>query len=119
MTDSEKKGESKKLWGGRFRTDTDPIMVAFNNSLHFDRRMYAQDLAGSKAYAEALTKIGGILTEEEKNEIVKGLDMVKEEWEKGTFVVKNGDEDIHTANERRLTELIGPVGGKLHTGKVE
>ena len=118
---------TKKLWGGRFRTDTDPIMVAFNNSLHFDKRMYSQDIAGSKAYAAALEKIGGdkeggnsmtILTKEEKDEIVKGLEMVEKEWKEGVFIVKEGDEDIHTANERRLTELIGPVGGKLHTGKV-
>eukprot|EP00955_Chlamydomonas_euryale_P054547 355871-Chlamydomonas_euryale.AAC.4 len=71
---------------------------------------------GSKAYARALAKCG-ILTAEESETIVGGLDKVASEWQAGQFVIKQGDEDIHTANERRLTELIGGVGGKLHTGR--
>ena len=73
-------------------------------------------LQGSKAYAKALVK-ADILTQEEADTIVKGLDDVGKEWEAGTFQIKSGDEDIHTANERRLTELVGSVGGKLHTGR--
>lgn len=60
--------------------------------------------------------LAGIITEAEANEIVRGLELVRTEWAEGKFVLKDGDEDIHTANERRLTELIGSVGGKLHTG---
>lgn len=71
---------------------------------------------GSKAYARALAK-ASILSQEEADIIAHGLDHVGEEWESGKFEVKPGDEDIHTANERRLTELVGPVGGKLHTGR--
>jgi argininosuccinate lyase len=58
-----------------------------------------------------------VLTEEEAGQIVDGLSKVEQEWEAGTFKIVSGDEDIHTANERRLTELVGPVGGKLHTGR--
>jgi len=108
--------DKKKLWGGRFTGETDPLMHEFNQSLKYDKRMYAADVAGSISYARALAK-GGILTEVEKNKIVEGLTQVRAEWEQGRFEVQPGDEDIHTANERRLTELIGPVGGKLHTGR--
>ena len=73
---------------------------------------------GSQAYAKALDKVG-ILTSDESTDIIQGLDKVASEWEGGTFEIKQGDEDIHTANERRLTELIGSVGGKLHTGRNE
>lgn len=102
--------------GGRFKGGTDPIMEKFNESLSFDKRMWAQDLNGSIAYAKANCK-AGILTEEERDQIVNGLEQVRQEWSEGKFVEKPGDEDIHTANERRLTELIGPTGGKLHTGR--
>jgi argininosuccinate lyase len=102
--------------GGRFKGGTDPIMEKFNESIHFDKRMWAQDLRGSVAYAKANAK-AGILTQDEADKIVAGLEQVRKEWEKGAFEIKPGDEDIHTANERRLTELIGPLGGKLHTGR--
>lgn len=107
---------AKKLWGGRFTGATDPLMEKFNESLPFDRRMWAEDIRGSQAYAKALAK-AGVLTEEESATIVDGLSSVASEWEAGRFEVKQGDEDIHTANERRLSELIGPLGGKLHTGR--
>jgi argininosuccinate lyase len=103
--------------GGRFKGGTDPVMEKFNESLSFDKRMWAQDLKGSMAFAKANVTTG-ILTQQECDQIVQGLEQVYKEWESGTFVEKPGDEDIHTANERRLTELIGPlVGGKLHTGR--
>eukprot|EP00882_Tetradesmus_deserticola_P023374 GHRQ01025435.1.p1 GENE.GHRQ01025435.1~~GHRQ01025435.1.p1 ORF type:complete len:238 (+),score=96.97 GHRQ01025435.1:93-806(+) len=105
-----------KLWGGRFTGKVDPLMEKFNASLPLDRRMWAEDIRGSQAYAKALAK-AGILTAEESETIVAGLDKVASEWAAGAFVVKPGDEDIHTANERRLTELVGSVGGKLHTGR--
>ena len=78
--------------------------------------MWAQDLQGSIAYAKATQKVG-ILTAEESATIISGLQKVHDEWAAGTFELKPGDEDIHTANERRLTEIIGPLGGKLHTGR--
>ncbi|MEW5314524.1 MAG: hypothetical protein WDW38_006016 [Sanguina aurantia] len=108
--------EPKKLWGGRFTGKTDPLMEKFNESLPFDKRMWAEDIQGSQAYAKALAKCG-ILTAEESATIVEGLSKVHSEWAAGAFVIKQGDEDIHTANERRLTELVGSVGGKLHTGR--
>jgi argininosuccinate lyase len=91
-------------------------MEKFNESLSFDKRMWSQDIKGSIAYAKAIAKVG-IITQEECDSIVGGLEKVYEEWKSGTFVEKPGDEDIHTANERRLTELIGATGGKLHTGR--
>lgn len=103
--------------GGRFaEAQNDPIMEKFNESISFDKRMWREDIIGSKAYAKGTCKVG-ILTEDEKDLILKGLDDVYEEWEAGTFKLMPGDEDIHTANERRLTELIGSVGKKLHTGR--
>ena len=91
-------------------------MEKFNESISFDQRMWAQDIKGSIAYAKANAKIG-IITQEEADTLVDGLQKVHEEWATGKFEIKPGDEDIHTANERRLTELVGSVGGKLHTGR--
>lgn len=91
-------------------------MHQYNQSLSYDRRLYAADIQGSKAYSQALAKIG-ILSQGEANQIQAGLDKVKEEWSSNTFAIHPQDEDIHTANERRLTELIGSVAGKLHTGR--
>ncbi|KAF2147365.1 uncharacterized protein K452DRAFT_217430 [Aplosporella prunicola CBS 121167] len=106
------------LWGGRFTGGLDPLMVAYNESIYYDRAFYAQDIAGSIAYARANTKLG-ILTEDEFQAICKGFEQVKEEWASGQFEIKSGiDEDIHTANERRLGEIIGTgIAGKLHTGR--
>jgi len=102
--------------GGRFKGGTDPIMEKFNESISFDKRMWAQDIRGSIAYAKATAKIG-IISEEERDQLISGLEKVSEEWADGSFEIKPGDEDIHTANERRLTEIVGSVGGKLHTGR--
>ncbi|MCJ1405430.1 argininosuccinate lyase [Xylographa trunciseda] len=97
---------------------TDELMEQYNESLSFDRVFYAQDIAGSIAYARAnvTTKI---LTQDEFAAIEKGLKQILEEWRTDNFVVKKGiDEDIHTANERRLGEIIGTdIAGKLHTGR--
>ncbi|KAJ1979668.1 argininosuccinate lyase [Dimargaris xerosporica] len=106
----------KKLWGGRFSGATDPLMEKFNESIHFDRRMYKADIRGSQAYVQALCK-QGIVTAAEASTLHQGLDQVLAEWEASTFAIKAGDEDIHTANERRLGELVGSVAGKLHTGR--
>ncbi|EQC33196.1 argininosuccinate lyase [Saprolegnia diclina VS20] len=106
----------KKLWGGRFSGALDPVMNKFNESLSVDQRMWAADIQGSKAYAKALAA-AGVITADENAQIQHGLDLVHAEWADKKFVVCAGDEDIHTANERRLTELIGSAGGKLHTGR--
>ena len=105
-----------KLWGGRFDQPTDPRMDQFNKSIGFDARLWEVDILGSQAYAHALAQ-AGILTPEERDRIIQGLDQVADEWREGRFRLKPEDEDIHTAVERRLTELIGPVAGKLHTGR--
>merc|ERR1711862_867901 len=78
--------------------------------------MWRQDIEGSKAYAAALAR-AGIISEEEGQQLQNGLMQVMTEWEAGTFQEMPHDEDIHSANERRLTELVGAVGGKLHTGR--
>jgi len=105
-----------KLWGGRFVSDTDEGMRAFGDSLAFDRRLYAADIKGSKAYASALAGAGAI-SEEERDRVVAGLEQVRAEFESGAFECKPGDEDIHTAVERRLHELIGASASRLHTGR--
>lgn len=91
-------------------------MHKFNESLSYDRVLWSHDIRGSIAYANANVATG-ILTPSERDQIISGLQAVAKEWEAGTFVPAPDDEDIHTANERRLTELIGPVAGKLHTGR--
>uniref|UniRef100_A0A8C5HLA3 Argininosuccinate lyase n=1 Tax=Gouania willdenowi TaxID=441366 RepID=A0A8C5HLA3_GOUWI len=105
-----------KLWGGRFVGNTDPVMESFNASIAYDQRMWDADIRGSKAYVKALEK-AQLVSMEENQKILHGLDQIADEWAKGTFEIKPGDEDIHTANERRLKELIGAPGGKLHTGR--
>ncbi|CAG8795374.1 3927_t:CDS:2, partial [Gigaspora margarita] len=107
---------SVKLWGGRFTGATDPLMDAFNASIHFDKRLFEADILGSQAYAKALAK-RGIITSNECELLVDGLKKVLEEWRSNSFKIQPGDEDIHTANERRLGEFVGSVAGKLHTGR--
>lgn len=104
------------LWGGRFSEPTDADLRALNDSIGYDRRMYIQDIAGSIAYARAIAD-ANVISPLEAETIVDGLHQVKQEFENGSFVLQISDEDIHTAVERRLIELVGPVGGKLHTGR--
>jgi argininosuccinate lyase len=92
-------------------------MTAFNESLPYDRALHTADITGSKAYAQAIQKTG-IITPHECSELLRGLDLVEKEWLDGRFEAKENDEDIHTANERRLGEIIGTkTAGKLHTGR--
>lgn len=105
-----------KLWGGRFSGDTDALMRKFNDSIHFDLRLWQSDLDGSIAYARALAK-AGVITAEEADVLQDGLDAIRAEFSQQEFELKPGDEDIHTAIERRLGELVGEVAGKLHTGR--
>ncbi|MCB9451645.1 MAG: argininosuccinate lyase [Anaerolineaceae bacterium] len=104
------------LWGGAFSEPTDDDLRALNDSIGFDQRMYAEDIAGSVAYARAIAQ-AGIITGDEAERIIAGLLLVLQEFEAGVFTLQPGDEDIHTAVERRLTELVGAAGGKLHTGR--
>ncbi|XP_048839183.1 argininosuccinate lyase isoform X2 [Brienomyrus brachyistius] len=108
--------EGNKLWGGRFAGSTDPIMEKFNASISYDKRMWDADIRGSKGYVKALQK-AGLVSQEEMEKIAQGLDKISGEWAAGTFAIQPFDEDIHTANERRLKELIGDTAGKLHTGR--
>ena len=108
-----RKKKAKQLTGG-----LDPLMVSYNESIYYDRAFHSQDIAGSIAWARANHK-GGILSAAEFSAIELGLKKVEQEWVAGTFKILPGvDEDIHTANERRLGEIIGKeIAGKLHTGR--
>jgi argininosuccinate lyase len=105
-----------KLWGGRFGTQTDGLMEQFQDSIRFDQRLYRADVRGSQAYARALHR-AGLLTADECEAIERGLEQVLQEFETGAFRLVQTDEDIHTAVERRLSDLVGAVAGKLHTGR--
>ncbi|XP_076675019.1 argininosuccinate lyase isoform X2 [Andrena cerasifolii] len=102
--------------GGRFASDVDPEFHDLNASIGIDKRMYAEDIQGSIAYAGAIHSVN-LISDDELRAIVGGLEKVKVEWEEGQFAVREEDEDIHGANERRLSELIGSVAKKLHTGR--
>lgn len=104
------------LWGGRFSQKLDDLAWALNASLPVDQRMAIQDVDGSIAWAKAIHN-AGILTDEEHASISLGLDTVRKEFASGEFIFQPSDEDIHTAVERRLSELIGAAAGKLHTGR--
>ncbi|XP_014613938.1 PREDICTED: argininosuccinate lyase isoform X1 [Polistes canadensis] len=106
----------QKLWGGRFTKEIDPDFHDLNASIKIDKRLYAEDIEGSIAYANALCK-AGLLTEGEVQLIENGFEKIFNEWKANQFVITHQDEDIHSANERRLTELIGDVAKKLHTGR--
>jgi argininosuccinate lyase len=105
-----------KAWAGRFAEAANPIMEEFTSSLAFDKRLAFYDIRGSLAHCRMLVK-QKILTRAEGEKIVKGLENVQRELEKQTFAFLPSDEDIHMAIERRLTEKIGPLGGKLHTAR--
>jgi len=106
----------KKMWGGRFAEGTAASMEAYSESVSYDWQLYAEDIRGSQAHARVLAK-QGFLTEEEAKQICDGLDSVKTEIETGDFVWKTEMEDVHMNIESRLTEIIGAVGGKLHTAR--
>jgi argininosuccinate lyase len=104
------------LWGGRFAGGLDPLAARFNASLAVDQRLWDVDIRGSVAWSRALAR-AGVLTDAECQALCSGLMQVWAEFNAGRFVFAPGDEDIHTAVERRLSEIAGPVGGKLHTGR--
>jgi len=105
-----------KLWSGRFSKGATKLLDEFNASLNFDKKLYNEDIEGSIAHATMLTSVG-ILSIEECESIVNGLNDIKEIIEKGEFVFDISDEDIHMAIEKKLIEMIGDAGKKLHTAR--
>jgi argininosuccinate lyase len=107
---------SNKMWGGRFASGPDALMEEINSSIDFDRHLYRQDIAASKAHAEMLAKQGIIATDDAKK-IAHGLDTILSEIEAGKFAFSRALEDIHLNIESRLSELIGESAGRLHTAR--
>ncbi len=105
-----------KLWGGRFSEATDAFVEAFTASVEFDRRMYRQDIEGSRVHARMLTKVG-VLTDTDLTALLKGLDQIEQEIADGTFNWSIALEDVHMNIEARLTEIVGDAGKRLHTGR--
>ncbi len=110
------KNSANQMWGGRFNEKPSDIMERINESISFDNRMWAQDITGSKAHCEMLVK-QEIISKEDGDAILKGLDQIAGEIESGDFEFKTALEDIHMNIESRLRELIGDAGGRLHTGR--
>jgi argininosuccinate lyase len=118
---SEQPGETEgsprgQLWHGRFDTAPAEELVAFTESLSYDQRLLIDDVVCSKAHVRGLHR-GGLLSEEELGAVLGGLDAVEMEFRAGQLGFVASDEDVHTAIERRVTELVGPPGAKLHTGR--
>ena len=105
-----------KLWGGRFTKQTNQLVHNFNESISFDQKFYRQDIAGSIAHVTMLAK-QGILTEEDRDAIVKGLEGIREDLDNGTLEITTEHEDIHSFVEAVLTERVGEAGKRLHTGR--
>jgi len=107
---------TNKMWGGRFQSGPDAIMEEINASIGFDKRLFRQDISGSKAHASMLAK-QGIISKSDAAEIRKGLVQVQGEIEAGTFTFSRALEDIHLNVESRLKDIIGPAAGRLHTAR--
>jgi argininosuccinate lyase len=116
MSSEQEAPEGKPLWHGRFGEGPSDELLAFTVSLPFDQRLAADDLVGSRAHVAMLARVG-LLTEEERSVIVAALGRVEEELATERFTFVPTDEDIHTAIERRVTEIAGDAGAKLHTGR--
>ena len=109
-------GKGQSLWGGRFEAKPAELMQAINVSIGFDKRLWAQDLAGSRAHA-AMLKAQGVISADDEAAIQGGLDRIEAEIRDGTFPFRDEFEDIHMNVEARLAELIGPASGRLHTAR--
>jgi len=108
--------QDKKPWGGRFTAATNEFVEQYTASIEFDKRLYRHDIAGSKAHARMLAHVG-VLTDTEAQQIIKGLDDIQADIERGDFAWSVSLEDVHMNIEARLTDRIGAVGKKLHTGR--
>ena len=106
----------KKMWGGRFRQKTAALVEEYTQSVSYDRLMYRQDIAGSKAHARMLAR-QGVISQDDADKIVSGLAQIQEEIESGNFVWRREMEDVHMNIESRLSELVGDAGKRLHTGR--
>lgn len=107
---------SSTPWSQRFETGLHPTVAEFNASIGFDIALVEYDLTGSQAHAKMLARVG-IISDEEGQQLVDGLETIRQEYRQGTFTPGVDEEDVHFAVERRLTELLGPLGKKLHTGR--
>ncbi len=107
---------AQKVWGGRFRKETDTLANTFNASISFDNRLYTQDIEGSMAHCRMLAK-QGIITDEEASQILETLATIMRELDRGEIPLNDDYEDIHSLVEKTLTEKIGSLGEKLHTGR--
>lgn len=105
-----------KLWGGRFTKETNQLVHNFNESISFDQKFYRQDIAGSIAHVTMLAK-QGIISAEDKEAIVKGLEGIREDLDAGRLIITTEHEDIHSFVEAVLTERVGEAGKRLHTGR--
>ena len=105
-----------KVWGGRFKEKTDKIVDSFNASIRFDRRLYSQDIAGSRAHCRMMAK-QKIISQEEASQILAALSEIESEMDRGEFSFYEAHEDIHSAVEKALIEKVGILGEKLHTGR--
>ena len=110
------KNKSNAMWGGRFASGQDTLMETLNASIEFDQRLATQDIDGSIAHALMLGKTE-IITEQESQQIIKGLEQIREEIENNQFIFTKSLEDIHMNIESRLAELIGDTAGRLHTAR--
>ena len=106
----------KKMWGGRFRQKTAALVEEYTESVSYDRNLYKQDIAGSKAHARMLAR-QQVISQEDADTIVSGLDAILKEIEDGIFQWKTEYEDVHMNIESRLSELVGDAGKRLHTGR--
>ena len=116
MSSNSTEKNQGKLWGGRFSESTDAFVEAFTASVQFDQRLYRHDIAGSRAHARMLTKVG-VLNQTDCDQILQGLDQIEQEIETDQFEWSVSLEDVHMNIEARLTALIGEAGKKLHTGR--
>ncbi len=116
-TDDDQRADGgATLWHGRFEGGPDAALMAYTMSLPFDRRLWRDDITGSRTHVRGLARVG-MLTDSERDAVLAALDQVEREMADGDFAFVPSDEDIHTAVERRVTELSGAAGAKLHTGR--
>ena len=116
MTQANQPPADTQTWSQRFESTLHPAIAEFNASIHFDIQLIEYDLTGSQAHAEMLAKTG-IISADEGAELVRGLEQIRQEYRQGNFTPGIDAEDVHFAVERRLTELVGDVGKKLHTAR--